>query len=107
MQVQTMRKRRREGNARAAQWAARVGSRYTIQPAIRWLSRTAGQVGPTILFECPAQIPGSSPSIFFLLAPLFCGDECSAQRALGWGRRGGVARGAERWGRQRRGGGRG
>src|SRR5438034_815004 len=51
-QVRGVRKRRREGN----EWAARVERRYTIQPAIRWL-KNRGQVGPTILFECPAQIP--------------------------------------------------
>src|SRR5205814_3877777 len=93
---------RREGNARAAQWAARVGSRYTIQPAIRWLSRTAGQVGPTILFECPAQIPRSSPSIIFPLGPPFCGDECRAERALGWGGIFPVASRQVRGGRKRR-----
>src|SRR5437899_10013609 len=58
-----VRKRRREGN----EWAARVERRYTIQRAIRWLSRTA-QVGPTILFECPAKIPRSSLRSFSLWA---------------------------------------
>ena len=62
-QVRRVRKRRREGNARAA----RVERRYTIQRAIRWLSRTA-QVGPTILFECPAKIPRSSLRSFSLWA---------------------------------------
>src|SRR5207244_1692626 len=52
-----------EGN----EWAARVERRYTIQRAIRWLSRTA-QVGPTILFECPAKIPRSSLRSFSLWA---------------------------------------
>src|SRR5438309_1661363 len=58
-----VRKRRREGN----EWAARVGCRYTIQRAIRWLKNRC-QVGPTILFECPAQIPRSSLRSFSLWA---------------------------------------
>src|SRR2546425_287329 len=64
MQVQTMRKRRREGN----EWAAGVERRYTIQRTIRWLSRTAVRWGPTILFECPAQTPRSSLRSFSLWA---------------------------------------
>src|SRR5437870_13685905 len=44
-----VRKRRREGNERAA-WVER---RYTIQRTIRWLKNRC-QVGLTILFECPA-----------------------------------------------------
>src|SRR6266550_3487006 len=58
-----VRKRRREGN----EWAARVERRYTIQRAIRWLKNRC-QVGPTILFECPAQIPRSSLRSFSLWA---------------------------------------
>src|SRR5947208_1915005 len=58
-----VRKRRREGN----EWAARVGRRYTIQRTIRWLKNRC-QVGPTILFECPAQIPRSSLRSFSLWA---------------------------------------
>ena len=58
-----MRKRRREGN----EWAARVGRRYTIQRTIRWLKNRC-QVGPTILFECPAQIPRSFLRSFSLWA---------------------------------------
>src|SRR5438552_5098826 len=63
----TVRKRRREGNARAAQWAARIERRYTIQRTIRWLKNRC-QVGPTILFECPAQIPRSFLRSFSLWA---------------------------------------
>src|SRR5438309_70981 len=59
----TVRKRRREGN----EWAARVERRYTIQRTIRWL-KNRFQVGPTILFECPAQIPRSSLRSFSLWA---------------------------------------
>src|SRR5205823_6493627 len=44
------------------------------------------QVGPTILFECPAPDPPLLPSIIFPLGPPFCGDECRAERALGCGR---------------------
>src|SRR5438477_419905 len=58
-----VRKRRREGN----EWAAGVERRYTIQRTIRWL-KNRGQVGPTILFECPAQIPRSSLRSFSLWA---------------------------------------
>src|SRR5207247_7462598 len=53
-QVRRVRKWRREGN----EWAARVERRYTIQRTIRWLKNRC-QVGPTILCECPAQIPSS------------------------------------------------
>src|SRR5438132_14150788 len=67
-----VRKRRREGN----EWAARVGRRYTIQRTIRWLKNRC-QVGPTILFECPAQIPRSSLRSFSLWArqPLSTNDD--------------------------------
>ena len=58
-----VRKRRREGN----EWTARVERRYTIQRTIRWLKNRC-QVGPTILFECPAQIPRSSLRSFSLWA---------------------------------------
>src|SRR5438309_1596598 len=58
-----VRKRRREGN----EWAAGVERRYTIQRTIRWLKNRC-QVGPTILFECPAQIPRSSLRSFSLWA---------------------------------------
>ena len=44
------------------------------------------QVGPTILFECPAQIPRSFLRSFSLWGAPFCGDECRAERALGCGR---------------------
>src|SRR5437899_3016086 len=62
-QVRRVRKRRREGN----EWAARVERRYTIQRTIRWLKNRC-QVGPTILFECPAQIPRSFLRSFSLWA---------------------------------------
>ena len=62
-QVRRVRKWRREGN----EWAARVERRYTIQRTIRWLKNRC-QVGPTILFECPAQIPRSSLRSFSLWA---------------------------------------
>src|SRR5437763_15309069 len=58
-----VRKRRREGN----EWTARVERRYTIRRTIRWLNNRC-QVGPTILFECPAQIPRSSLRSFSLRA---------------------------------------
>ena len=66
-QVRRGRKRRREGNEWAAQGTARVERRYTIQRTIRWL-KNRYQVGPTILLECPAQIPRSSLRSFSLWA---------------------------------------
>ena len=39
---------------------------YTIQRTIRWLKNRC-QVGPTILFECPAPDPPLLPSIIFPL----------------------------------------
>src|SRR2546422_11371513 len=69
-----VRKRRREGN----EWAARVERRYTIQRTIRWLKNRC-QVGPTILFECPAQIPRSSLRSFSLWArpsASLCAQRC-------------------------------
>src|SRR5436305_914241 len=62
-QVRRVRKRRREGN----EWAARVERRYTIQRTIRWLKNRC-QVGPTIRFECSAQIPRSFLRSFSLWA---------------------------------------
>src|SRR5437667_3266982 len=52
MQVQTMRKRRREGN----EWAARVERRYTIQRTIRWLKNRC-QVGPQFSSSAPPRSP--------------------------------------------------
>ena len=40
---------------RSERLGSRVGTRY--KPAIRRLSRTRCQVGPTILFDAPARIP--------------------------------------------------
>src|SRR3989441_4297735 len=40
---------------------------YSLHFRIRWLNR-ASQVGPTILFECPAQIPRSALRSFSLWA---------------------------------------
>src|SRR5438876_3319665 len=80
MQVQTMRKRRREGN----EWAARVERRYTIQRAIRWLKNRSS--GAHNSLRVPRQDPPLLPSIIFPLGPPFCGDECRAERALGCGR---------------------
>src|SRR5437016_14650306 len=48
-QVRRVRKRRREGNARAA----RVERRYTIQRANRWVSRTAVRWGPQFSSSAP------------------------------------------------------
>src|SRR5438552_7172478 len=47
-----VRKRRREGN----EWAARVGRRYTIQRAIRWLKNRC-QVGPQFFSSAPPRSP--------------------------------------------------
>src|SRR5207245_11741299 len=74
-----VRKRRREGN----EWAARVGRRYTIQRAIRWL-RSSGQVGPSILFECPAQIPRSSLRSFSLWARHSAATSATLNWPWGW-----------------------
>src|SRR5438477_133568 len=54
-----MRGRRRTASGRES------GTRYN--PAIRWLKNRC-QVGPTILFECPAQIPRSFLRSFSLWA---------------------------------------
>src|SRR5947208_2942871 len=62
-----VRKRRREGNARAAQGTASGRESYTIQTCDPSVSNRC-QVGPTILFECPAQIPRSSLRSFSLWA---------------------------------------
>ena len=51
---------------RSERLGSRVGTRY--KPAIRRLSRTRCQVGPTILFECPAKIPRSFLRSFSLWA---------------------------------------
>src|SRR5207253_4496364 len=67
-QVRRLRKRRREGNARAAQGMARVERRYTIQTYDPLVEQNRCQVGPTILFECPAQIPRSFLRSFSLWA---------------------------------------
>ena len=55
---------------------------YTIQRTIRWLKNRC-QVGPTILFECPAQIPRSSLRSFSLWARHPA--ETSAERNVRWG----------------------
>src|SRR5436853_7887745 len=62
------RKRRREGNARAAQGTAsgRASVHDTNLRSVGEQNRC--QVGPTILFECPAQIPRSFTRSFYLLA---------------------------------------
>src|SRR5436189_1674294 len=65
---ETMRKRRREGNARAAQGTARGRESYTIQTCDPSVEQNRCQVGATILFECPAQIPRSSLRSFSLWA---------------------------------------
>src|SRR6266571_3361671 len=67
-QVRRVRKRRREGNARAAQGTARVESRYTIQTCDPSVSRTAVRWGPQFFFERPAQIPRSFLRSFSLWA---------------------------------------
>src|SRR5438309_10194123 len=58
--------------------------------------------GPTIIKECPAQIPRSSLRSFSLWATPFCGDECRAERALGCGGIFPVASRQGRRGRKRR-----
>src|SRR5438876_11513188 len=62
------RKRRREGNARAAQGTAsgRASVHDTNLRSVGEQNRC--QVGPTILFECPAQIPRSFLRSFSLWA---------------------------------------
>src|SRR5437667_86148 len=55
----TVRKRRREGNARAAQGTTRVENRYTIQTCDPSVSRTAVRWGPQFFFERPAKIARS------------------------------------------------
>src|SRR5437870_12829487 len=67
-QVRRVRKRRREGNARAAQGTARVESRYTIQTCDPSVSRTAVRWGPQFFFERPAKIPRSCLRSFSLWA---------------------------------------
>ena len=71
-----MRKRRREGNARAAQGTTRVESRYTIQTCDPSVSRTAVRWGPQFFFERPAKIPRSFLRSFSLWA-------CSAHATFG------------------------
>ena len=46
----------------------RVESRYMIQTCDPLLEQNRCQVGPTILFECPAKIPRSSLRSFSLWA---------------------------------------
>ena len=55
-----VRKRRREGNARAAQGMARVERRYTIQTCDPSVSRTAVRWGPRFSSSAPPQIPAPS-----------------------------------------------
>src|SRR5207248_5740231 len=60
-----VRKRRREGKARAN----RFGSSVVHDTNLRSVGeQNRCQVGPTILFECPAQIPRSSLRSFSLWA---------------------------------------
>src|SRR2546425_12209316 len=67
-QVRRVRKWGMEGNARAAQGTARVERRYMIQTCDPLVEQNRCQVGPTILFECPAQIPRSLLRSFSLWA---------------------------------------
>src|SRR5439155_928801 len=53
----TVRKRRREGNARAAQGTARVERRYTIQTCDPSVSRTAVRWGPQFSSSAPPRSP--------------------------------------------------
>src|SRR5438874_13721055 len=75
-QVRGVRKRRGEGNARAAQGTTRVESRYTIQTCDPSVSRTAVRWGPQFFFERPAKIPRSFLRSFSLWA-------CSAHATFG------------------------
>src|SRR5438477_178609 len=59
-QVRRVRKRRREGNARAAQGPASGRESYTIQRTIRWLSRTAVRWGPRFSSSAPPRSPAAS-----------------------------------------------
>src|SRR5881296_3525210 len=63
-----VRKRRREGNEWAAQWAARVESRVHDTNLRSVGEQNRCQVGPTILFGCPAKIPRSFLRSFSLWA---------------------------------------
>ena len=63
-----VRKRRREGNARAAQGMARVERRYTIQTCDPSVSRTAVRWGPRFSSSAPPQIPRSFLRSFSLWA---------------------------------------
>src|SRR5438477_399748 len=56
-QVRRLRKRRREGNARAARGTARVESRYTIQTCDPSVSRTAVRWGPRFSSSAPPRSP--------------------------------------------------
>src|SRR5437773_962969 len=56
----TVRKRRREGNARAAQGTARVERRYTIQTCDPSVSRTAVRWGPQFSSSAPPRSPAPS-----------------------------------------------
>src|SRR5438132_914902 len=64
----TVRKRRREGNARAAQGTTRVESRYTIQTCDPSVSRTAVRWAHNSSSSAPAQIPRSFLRSFSLWA---------------------------------------
>src|SRR5438477_255990 len=59
-QVRRVRKRRREGNARAAQGTARVERRYTIQTCDPSVSRTAVRWGPQFSSSAPPRSPAPS-----------------------------------------------
>ena len=56
----TVRKRRREGNARAAQGTTRVENRYTIQTCDPSVSRTAVRWDPRFSSSAPPRSPAPS-----------------------------------------------
>jgi len=58
-----------------------VERRYTIQRTIRWLKNRC-QVGPTILFECPARSP-APPFDHFPFGPAILRRRVPSERALG------------------------
>src|SRR5207249_8833404 len=59
-QVRRLRKRRREGNARAARGTARVERRYTIQTCDPSVSRTAVRWGQQFSSSAPPRSPAPS-----------------------------------------------
>src|SRR5437016_6269773 len=84
-QVRRLRKRRREGNARAARGTARVERRYTIQTFPPRRSSDPVRWGPQFSSSAPPRSPAPSFD-HFPFGPAICGDECRAERALGCGR---------------------